>query len=579
MSDRLRHRRPHAPRALPAAVRAGRAGGRGARDHDRLQPAQRQPTARSTSSCSGSCVTTGASTASWSPTGTPAARPVGGGRGGLDLQMPGPARFYGEAPGQPPSATVDVDEAALDDIVTRLLTVFDRLGALDDDPAQQPIAVDRPEHRALARRAAIESMVLLKNDGVLPFDPTTIRTLAVIGPNAEWARTGGGGSAEVAPPPPHAAAGGDRRPSRRRRDHPPRAGLHDRPHGAGHPDRASSSRRPARPASRSRSSPARRSASTSAARRASRPSSPARPTGGCWWSRSTRPPSRRARSRSAPAPASRPMPAVPTTSRSCRPVRRGCCSTAAVVLDGVTDPPRRGREFFGMGSEELRATVALARRAWVTTSSSSTCSSERAWVHGDADRLPGGAADRPHRPRRRGRRASRRGDRHRRHERQLGVGGLRPRRPRPARRAGRADRAGRGRQPAHGGRAERRRARCPPVGRRPRPPCSRRGSAVRRWRGRCATCCSATQIPAGGCRRPSRCGSRTPRRSGTTPASTVRCATARACSSATGGTTRAASPPPSRSATGCRTRSSSGARRGCRRPPSPPATPSRSTST
>src|SRR5215831_15138334 len=40
-------------------------------------------------------------------------------------------------------------------------------------------------HRALALRAARESMVLLKNqDGVLPFK-SNIKTIAVIGPNAE----------------------------------------------------------------------------------------------------------------------------------------------------------------------------------------------------------------------------------------------------------------------------------------------------------------------------------------------------------------------------------------------------------
>jgi beta-glucosidase len=41
------------------------------------------------------------------------------------------------------------------------------------------------EHRALALKAAREAMILLKNAGnTLPFDSTTIRTLAVIGPNA-----------------------------------------------------------------------------------------------------------------------------------------------------------------------------------------------------------------------------------------------------------------------------------------------------------------------------------------------------------------------------------------------------------
>ena len=57
-----------------------------------------------------------------------------------------------------------------------------------------------------------------------------------------------------------------------------------------------------------------------------------------------------------------------------------------------------------------------------------------------------------------------------------------------------------------------------------------------------------------GCRRPSRCGSSTTRRSATSPARTARSATARACSSATAGTRRATCRRGSRSATACRTR-------------------------
>jgi beta-glucosidase len=51
---------------------------------------------------------------------------------------------------------------------------------------QIPIAENNtPQHRELARRAARESIVLLKNqDGILPFK-SNIKTLAVIGPNAE----------------------------------------------------------------------------------------------------------------------------------------------------------------------------------------------------------------------------------------------------------------------------------------------------------------------------------------------------------------------------------------------------------
>jgi beta-glucosidase len=77
----------------------------------------------------------------------------------------------------------DVDAA-----LTRLFTARMRLG-LFDPPEQVPFASipyevnDCDEHRALALRAARSSIVLLKNDGVLPLAPG-LRSIAVIGPNA-----------------------------------------------------------------------------------------------------------------------------------------------------------------------------------------------------------------------------------------------------------------------------------------------------------------------------------------------------------------------------------------------------------
>ncbi|CAB4859110.1 unannotated protein [freshwater metagenome] len=116
---------------------------------------------------------------------------------GLDLEMPGPARFYGRKLGQAVHEGL-VAEHLLDGAASRLLSVFDRIGALDDEELP-PIAIDRAEHRALARQAAAESMVLLKNQGVLPLQLSDLRTIAVIGPNAERARIMGGGSAQLQP--------------------------------------------------------------------------------------------------------------------------------------------------------------------------------------------------------------------------------------------------------------------------------------------------------------------------------------------------------------------------------------------
>jgi beta-glucosidase len=123
---------------------------------------------------------------------------VGSSAAGLDLEMPGPGSFYGAHLADAVRAG-DVPEAQLDDHVRHLLRVFDCVGALDDRPDWASTSSDRPEHRALAREAAAAATVLLRNDGLLPFDETNLRTLAVLGPNAERPQMMGGGSANLAP--------------------------------------------------------------------------------------------------------------------------------------------------------------------------------------------------------------------------------------------------------------------------------------------------------------------------------------------------------------------------------------------
>jgi beta-glucosidase len=96
-------------------------------------------------------------------------------------------------------ASGEVKQSAVDDSVRRILRVMFRAG-LFDHPHVAGEEVETAEHRAVARRAATESMVLLKNEGrLLPLDPAQIRSLAVIGPAAAVARTGGGGSSLVRP--------------------------------------------------------------------------------------------------------------------------------------------------------------------------------------------------------------------------------------------------------------------------------------------------------------------------------------------------------------------------------------------
>jgi beta-glucosidase len=82
-----------------------------------------------------------------------------------------------------------VAEADLDRALVRLFSARIRLGMFDP-PEAVPWArlgaetVDAPEHRRLARQAAVESIVLLENRGVLPLG-AGFRRLLVVGPTAD----------------------------------------------------------------------------------------------------------------------------------------------------------------------------------------------------------------------------------------------------------------------------------------------------------------------------------------------------------------------------------------------------------
>ncbi len=69
----------------------------------------------------------------------------------------------------------------------RLFTTRFLLGMFDETPYDQIgyEKIECREHLALADRAAAESVVLLKNDGILPLRKEAVRSIAVIGPNAD----------------------------------------------------------------------------------------------------------------------------------------------------------------------------------------------------------------------------------------------------------------------------------------------------------------------------------------------------------------------------------------------------------
>jgi len=108
--------------------------------------------------------------------------------GGTDLEMPGP---------QPESArsvvaaveSGELDEGVLDVAIERLRVLGERVGSISG-------TYDAEAHHALAREAAVESMVLLRNEGsVLPIAPGA--RIAVSGEFARSPRFQGAGSSQV----------------------------------------------------------------------------------------------------------------------------------------------------------------------------------------------------------------------------------------------------------------------------------------------------------------------------------------------------------------------------------------------
>ncbi|XP_020082655.1 beta-xylosidase/alpha-L-arabinofuranosidase 2-like [Ananas comosus] len=111
---------------------------------------------------------------------------------GLDLNC-------GSFLGQHTQAAVQggkLKEADVDKAITNNFVVLMRLGFFDGDPRKLPYGglgpkdVCTPAHQELARDAARQGIVLLKNiNGALPLSPNSIKSMAVIGPNANVTKT------------------------------------------------------------------------------------------------------------------------------------------------------------------------------------------------------------------------------------------------------------------------------------------------------------------------------------------------------------------------------------------------------
>ncbi|WBW95648.1 beta-glucosidase family protein [Oceanirhabdus sp. W0125-5] len=114
-------------------------------------------------------------------------------KAGLDLEMPGASPANDKKIVEAVKSG-ELDESILDETVKRNLSILFK--ALES--TKEVETIDFNKHHELARKAAVNSMILLKNeDRTLPLDSNTLKSMAVIGELAVEPRIQGGGSSKV----------------------------------------------------------------------------------------------------------------------------------------------------------------------------------------------------------------------------------------------------------------------------------------------------------------------------------------------------------------------------------------------
>jgi beta-glucosidase len=113
-------------------------------------------------------------------------------KAGVDIETPDPVGFSNL---KQFVANGKVSLSEIDSAVTRVLITKFRLGLFDNpyvDEKKVDEIIGNAQKRAVAYKAAAEGMVLLKNDNaLLPLDKNKIKTIALIGPNANKCLLGG----------------------------------------------------------------------------------------------------------------------------------------------------------------------------------------------------------------------------------------------------------------------------------------------------------------------------------------------------------------------------------------------------
>ena len=118
---------------------------------------------------------------------------VAAANGGLDLEMPGGNNMnYNNL--STPVAQGIVLLSTIDDKVRRILRMIFSYGFYDKVQTDISIPLDNPDNDSVSLNLAREGIVLLKNDSILPLHTDQIKSLALLGPNADGYIAGGGSS-------------------------------------------------------------------------------------------------------------------------------------------------------------------------------------------------------------------------------------------------------------------------------------------------------------------------------------------------------------------------------------------------
>ncbi len=118
---------------------------------------------------------------------------VAAAKGGLDLEMPSGEYM------NPSTLSAAISEGLIsEDLINykvkRILRIIFSFGFYDNIQTDSSIPLDDPDNDTVSLQLARSGIVLLKNDNVLPFNLSTMKSLAVFGPNADQYVAGGGSS-------------------------------------------------------------------------------------------------------------------------------------------------------------------------------------------------------------------------------------------------------------------------------------------------------------------------------------------------------------------------------------------------